>query len=133
VTKKTEAKSMFDREQLVDAGHKAWLAGLGAYVTVSKEAGDLFDRLVEKGKKATPDMPDLSGMMDDATGRAKKLANKVGEVVHDGTVATLHRFGVPTSEDIQGLTRRVDRLTEKVDALTQVPAGRTHHASHSHA
>ncbi len=118
MSEKTEAKSLFDTDQLFEAGRKTWLAGLGLYVMASERAEKLFDRLVEKGKETElPEGPDVRGLMHDATTRVKKVADQVGDKVAEQTVATLHRFGVPTREDIQGLARRVDQLTTKVDAL----------------
>lgn len=117
-TKSETQQTPFEREQLVEAGRKAYLAGLGAMAMIGERAQTLFDWLVEKGKTADlPETPDVRGMVDDATKRMKTYADKVGDAVEENTAALLHRFGVPTRDDIQVLTRRVEQLSAKVEAL----------------
>ena len=47
----------------------------------------------------------------------KGAFDKAEHAVHRAVTATLGRAGVPSHEEIQTLTRRVETLTEKVEQL----------------
>lgn len=113
-----------------------WLAGLGAFAAVQKEGTKVltttqaesvkvFNTLVKQGK--------------DIEARAKKVAVKQAELVSDKTTQaidkleqvfqdrvsrSLNRLGVPTTDDVKALTRRVEELTRSVTALAGAKAAR---------
>ena len=104
-------------------------AGLGALAVTQNEGGKLFDSLVKEGqtfeKKTRKDVDGavtefrgtieerISKVRTDATTNVKKL-----EKLFDERVArVLARLGIPTSDDIQKLAKRVQDLSKEVKAL----------------
>lgn len=105
-------------ETLRAAGRSIWLAGVGAAMTFGEEAGDIFDRLVEKGRKIEGrELQDVRKAFGRAGDRAKDVGTRLGDKAEEGVTAVLHRFGVPTRHEIQKLITRVEQLTAKVDDL----------------
>ena len=58
-------------------------------------------------------------------GRASDTWDKLETVFEDRVSRALNRLGVPTRDDIQELSERVDALNKAVKELTQPKAGRT--------
>jgi poly(hydroxyalkanoate) granule-associated protein len=114
------------------SAHEIWLAGLGALTVAEEEGGKLFKVLVKKG----------AGMEALNKARLEKLINKVKPMREDAGVAlqkvgagvdnsmasVLHRLGVPTRKEIQGLTKRVEELTKNLERRR--PARPKKHAVH---
>lgn len=113
-----------------DGAYKAWLAGLGTVALVEDQSknlvGDskkLFTDLVERGRK----FEDRSKKeVDKATKEAKKEArnvkgrvgkgvDEIAEQVDKRVATTLHRMGIPTRNEIQNLTDRVEELTARLE------------------
>ena len=114
-------------DELLDSARRVWLAGLGALATAGEEGARAFSRLVESGREVA----DRSGSTVGSTvgssyERAKDTArstwNDLGSAMDETLTATLHRLGVPTRDDIQTLTRRVEELSAKIEQLRGRPA-----------
>lgn len=102
-----------------ETAKKIWLAGVGALTLAEEEGSKLFRVLVDKGKKneAMADFP-----RETATTAQKRLEgmwDRIGHGLEERVQSALHRIGVPTRDEIAGLTRRVDAMNR---ALTQKPA-----------
>lgn len=102
-----------------ETAKKIWLAGVGALTLAEEEGSKLFKVLVDKGKRneAMSDFP-----RETAKTAQKKLEgmwDKIGHGLEERVQSALHRIGVPTRDEIAGLTRRVDAMNR---ALTQKPA-----------
>lgn len=94
---------------------KVWLASLGALSAVENESAQLFDQLVERGKSVE------SKGRKQVTKAKKELESTTDEltVKLDGQVSdVLRRMGVPSQNQVQELTLRVEQLTDKVDQLS---------------
>jgi len=132
----TNDRSEFDLKDLPDEvtgrAREIWLAGLGALSRLEQEGDKVFESLVERGKdyedkrsqqfkEATENFRqqqeslthDVSKRLDDAT-------KSVEKAVSDTLSGTLGRIGVPTRDEVRGLSRRVGELSEKLDALSQM-------------
>jgi len=132
----TNDRSEFDLKELPDEvtgrAREIWLAGLGALSRLEQEGDKVFESLVERGKdyedkrsqqlkEATENFRkqqeslthDVSKRLDDAT-------KSVEKAVSDTLSGTLGRIGVPTRDEVRGLSRRVGELSEKLDALSQM-------------
>lgn len=114
------------QENLTTAGRTLMLAGMGAVATVADESTSLWDTLVEKGRArrgerklmaVLPQVPQIDRLVEDAGEQVKKLGDRAQKLVHDQTAAALHRFGVPSRDEIQVLIRRVEQLSAKIEAL----------------
>jgi poly(hydroxyalkanoate) granule-associated protein len=109
----------------VETGRNVWLAGLGVVAEAETQGKDIFENLVKKGETFEARYKKgIDETVDNAGDRLKKARNwfedrtdKSLDGVSDAFTRALHRFGVPTREDIQTLSRRVEKLTKKVEGL----------------
>ena len=114
---------------VLGSAHKLLLAGLGTAKTVGEESGEMFDRMVARGREVeTKGKQEL----DTRKREIEKLTHKVEARVEDfggqldkQITAALGRLGVPSRTEIQTLTRRVEELTLKVDRLATTAPART--------
>ena len=105
-----------------DSAHQIWLAGLGALSIAGDESGKIFKTLVKRGRAfehaATGRLDDVRGRLD-VRKMAGDAVERISEGLDEGMTDVLHRLGLPTKKEIDGLTRRVERLTK---ALEEKPA-----------
>ena len=133
MTAKKKAKQV--QTEIVENAHQIWLAGLGAVATAQEEGGKLFKNLVEKGE-------DFEKVGKDTVEKAKCTVTGVKVVAEsywetfertldDKVTAVLHRIGVPTKEEIDTLTAKVETLTAAIDKLRtkEAPRPRTRAAA----
>ena len=77
-----------------------------------------FDRLVTKGKDfETSDDNVVGKTLGKMTDTTRDVGRKVGEGVETALGTVLHGVGVPSRKEIRTLIDRVEKLTEKVQAL----------------
>ena len=145
MTKKTLKKKVQAKPDLgklaspvVDSAREIWLAGLGAFSVAQQESGKLieqgnklFEKLVSEGSKLakkTRDMTgatvgDLRGGVESRVGSVKQQAadnwDKLEAIFEDRVARVLGRLGVPTAEDVNKLTERVQELSRQVTALSK--------------
>jgi poly(hydroxyalkanoate) granule-associated protein len=128
-TKRTMNEDRNLQQDLRDSAHKVWLAGLGALSTVEAEGTRLFQQLVEKGRTLESEGRDqmkkarerVETEVDKASGQFKErmggAVDDFGDTLEAKLTEVLHRFGVPTRDEIRDLSRRVEELNSKVDRL----------------
>lgn len=112
-----------------ESAHQIWLAGLGALSLAEDESGKLFKALVKRGKsfeETTKDRVDDLRAKLDVRKAAGDAIEKIGDRVDDGMSDMLHRLGLPTKKEIEGLTKRVERLTKTLE--TAPPKARSRRA-----
>ena len=117
------AKKKAKKGQLRESAEQVWLAGLGALATAEEEGGKAFKTLVNKGeryqksiKKPVGDAKKkVEGTVKEVRGRAGKTWKKVEHAFDNQVTMALHRLGVPTRNEIADLTRRVEKLTRKLE------------------
>ncbi|MEM7481818.1 MAG: phasin family protein [Acidobacteriota bacterium] len=128
--KKKNKKSKKDvQDEILDSAHRIWLAGLGALTTVEEQGSKLFKSLVERGKSMEKEGRKTVGKAKDkvevefdrAKDKVEEGVGKVGETVEQTLSDALHRFGVPTRDEIHTLVTRVEELNKKVDDLRKAP------------
>lgn len=109
------------QDELVGGAHKVFLAGLGTVKTVGEESGELFDRLVERGRdletRTRDEFQARTGTFRKMTHRVEGRVDELGDQVDRQITSALHRLGVPTRDEIRTLTSRVEELSRKVDRL----------------
>ncbi len=106
------------RETIEGTGKNIWFAGLGVLSTVEKTARNTFDDLVAKGKNRDEnDVTMVEKSFDTVVEQVKTVSDKVDQGVKETTRATLNRFGVPSSDQIQDLIARVETLNKKVEEM----------------
>ena len=128
-------------DELVERGREVWLAGLGALSRVEEEGDRVFQDLVNRGQSyeekrrqqfddATAEINDelnkqqesiseeFNRRFDDVSRRVSDAAQTVEKTVSTTLNDTLGRLGVPTRNEVQGLSSKVGQLSEKLDALS---------------
>ena len=110
-----------------ESAHEIWLAGLGALSLAEDESGKLFKALVKRGKVFEEDTKDRLDELKKKLDMRKAAAgaiDKIGDAVDDGVTEMLHRLGLPTKREIDGLSKRVERLTKALETAPPKARGR---------
>lgn len=124
------------------SAREVWLAGLGALNIAQQEGGKvlergskLFQRLVEEGSKfegkARSDIEgavsDFRGEVEQRTESVRKQASdnwdKLEKIFEDRVARALAGLGIPTRDDINGLSARVADLAEQVRKMDSGSTG----------
>jgi poly(hydroxyalkanoate) granule-associated protein len=116
---KKKAKEI--QEELLGSAHKVWLAGLGALSMAEEESGKLFKNLIKRGEDVEKrGKGQVDKAMETVSG-VKTVAESYWEtfetMVDDKVTAVIHRLGVPTKDEIEDLTKKVEDLTQSIDKL----------------
>ncbi|WP_137936613.1 phasin family protein [Chitinivorax sp. B] len=110
---------------IVDSANQIWLAGLGALARAQVEGNKVFEALVDAGRKIEEEGKRIAGdRVGEATGRAVETWDKLETVFQDRVARSLSRLGVPTESDVKALSKRVEELTDSVNALLGKPASK---------
>ena len=114
-------KSKELQQDIMESAHKVWLAGLGAVAMAEQEGGKFFTNLMEKGekleKKSKQKVDQAKGTVAGMKTVAESYWETFGRTVDDRMTAVIHRIGVPTKDEIESLTKKVQDLTVAVDKL----------------
>jgi len=109
------------QNDIMDSAHKIWLAGLGAVAMAEKEGGKFFAGLIEKGKtledKSKDQVEKAKGTVAGMKTVAESYWETFGRTIDEKVTAVIHRIGVPTKDEIEALTTKVENLTVAVDKL----------------
>lgn len=104
---------------LRESANQIWLAGLGALSLAEDEGGKFFKALVKRGKALETDMKDrvdeVRGKLDARKATGETLV-RIETGFENGVAGVMHRLGLPTKKEIDGLAKRVDRLTKAIEA-----------------
>jgi poly(hydroxyalkanoate) granule-associated protein len=140
VVKKTQAKPAASNiaAPVVDSAREIWLAGLGAFSFAQNESGKiieqgnkLFEKLVSEGVKlekktrnaAESTVGGIKGEVESKVGAVRKQAvdnwDKLENIFEDRVARVLGQLGVPTAEDVNKLSARVQTLSSKVTAIAK--------------
>jgi len=103
-----------------ESATKIWLAGLGAFSKGQVgEGGKLFEALVREGEAV---QNRASKPAQDAISEARTKAigawDKLEQVFVERVQGALHSLDVPTKQDIDALSKRVQELTKVADRLS---------------
>lgn len=140
--KKVQAKAPASKlgGNVVDSARDIWLAGLGAFSVAQHESGKLveqgnklFDKLVSEGKKLEKNTrgaaeDTVGGLRSDVESRVDAVRqqavdnwDKLEGIFEERVARVLGRMGVPTADDVNKLSARVQKLSDQVTVL----AGKT--------
>jgi poly(hydroxyalkanoate) granule-associated protein len=108
-----------------ESANRVWLGGLGAFAKTQEEGEKLFQTLVKEGeqvekrarKAAEARIEDAKGKVVEFRGKANEQFDRLEELFQERVARVLNRMGVPTQEDIQELSKRVEALNESIMAL----------------
>ncbi len=114
------------QDDLKESAHKIWLAGLGAFAMAEEEGGKFLKNLVNKGEDVEARGKEKVEKAKDAVSGVKTVAESYWETfertVDDRITSVLHRIGVPTKDEIQTLTSKVEDLTTSIENLRKADA-----------
>ena len=109
------------QQDIMESAHKVWLAGLGAVAMAEQEGGKFFYNLLEKGQKlegkSRKQVEKAKGTVSGMKTVAESYWETFGRTIDDQMTAVIHRIGVPTKDEIETLTKKVENLTVAVDNL----------------
>ncbi len=127
----TEKKPAKLAETLVGSANEIWLAGLGAFAKAQSEGKKIYDKLIDEGKdfeklfKSVPQkaVKDVKSSVSSTVNTAKKRAteswDKLEDVFEKRVEKSLKSLGVPTSNELGDLIKRIDSLTTEVTKLAK--------------
>ena len=123
---KKQQKKVYD--DVRESAHKIWLAGLGALAKAEEEGTKVFQNLVEAGEefeaRGRKRFKLVKGKVDEVVEKAEGRFEKLGDTFDDKVAAAVQKLGVPSRDEIQRLTKRVEELTAKVDKIKPTPRPR---------
>ncbi|MGB5290805.1 MAG: phasin family protein [Lysobacterales bacterium] len=133
--KKVQAKPAVP---VVDSAREIWLAGLGAFsvaqnegAKVIEQGNKLFEKLVSEGVKlekktrnvAESAVGDIKGEVESKVGAVRKQAvdnwDKLETIFENRVARVLGQLGVPTAEEVNKLSERVQTLATKVTSMSK--------------
>jgi len=121
MTAKKKAREF--QNEVKDSAHKIWLAGLGAMAMAEEEGSKLFRNLVEKGERIEVRGKEQVEKAKDTVGGVKEVAESYWETfsrtLDERVTSIIHRIGVPSKDEIEALTTKVEDLTKSVEKLRQ--------------
>lgn len=108
------------------SAHKAWLAGLGAVALAGEQGRELFDQLVDRGRKLEARGRQEVGRVKGEAGRTRRRVggtiDELGATVDRRVADAMHRLGIPTRDEVATLTRRIEEMTARVSELPAATA-----------
>ena len=116
-------------KSIMESAQQIWLAGMGAFGRAQQEGTKLFETLVKEGmslekhtrKLATGKVGEVRGVVeknvDQVRERAADTWDRLEKVFEERVQRALNRLGVPSREDLQGLSKRVDQLNAELRKL----------------
>ena len=117
------------QDKLLYTVHQIWLAGLGAASKASQGTPRLLDELVAEGarvqaqqrgaaEKALRALVDtVNARVDQVRGQAADTLNNLEKIFQVRVHRALAQLGVPSGEEIEALSKRIDRLNESIDRV----------------
>ncbi len=139
--KKTTAKTADAKAQaehlsksLSESAQQVWLAGVGAFSRAQAEGTKLFEGLVKEGMGLEQTMRKFAGgraevvrdVVENRVGQARERAtdtwDKLEKVFEDRVQRALVKLGVPSREDLNDLSSRVEALTAELRRQGGKPA-----------
>jgi poly(hydroxyalkanoate) granule-associated protein len=119
--------------QVTESGREIWLAGLGAFSTARQEGNKLFELLVKEGKQLESRTRAYAGSsMSQLKSRASGTIGMLERAFEQRVAQALKGIGVPTSRDVDQLSRRVAQLDRNVATLVGRKSGGSRRGRKAH-
>jgi poly(hydroxyalkanoate) granule-associated protein len=138
-SKRASAAASKPMANAIEVGHQIWLAGLGALARAQREGPKLFESLVEEGGSVEEQQRAKAqrlvkgaweGLRETVDTRTAEVRSKAGEAIDNLEAVfqsrvqkALQQLGMPTSKEINALSRKVNELNQSVHALTRSKSG----------
>lgn len=134
----TKASAAAEAERLSrslsESAQQIWLAGVGAFSRAQAEGTKLFEGLVREGMGLEATVRKFAGgradvvrdVVESRVGQARERAtdtwDKLEKVFEDRVQRALVKLGVPSRDDLNDLTHRVEALTNELRRQGGKPA-----------
>ncbi len=117
------------QQRLLGTVHQIWLAGLGAASKASEGAPRLFEELVTEGariqakqrgaaEKAVKGLIEaVNSQVGQIRGQANDTLNSLEKIFQTRVNRALTQLGVPSAEEVEALSKRIDMLNGNIDKL----------------
>jgi poly(hydroxyalkanoate) granule-associated protein len=126
--KKQKAEKNAKTTEATFEPYRVWLAGIGAAARARAGDAKLYESLVEEGRDAISDRgkkvkKKVQKMGDDIRLWFDSTREDVGTRLNQALSDAVHSAGVPTTDVIESLSRKVEELTERLASMeAAVPA-----------
>ena len=135
-----------DGNALLDMVHQIWLAGLGAVSKAQSGTPKLLEELFGVGARVHADTREaaekllrgvlgdvqstLNARMGQVRGKAADAFENLEKIFQTRVHRALNQLGVPSAEDVEALSERVDTLNTNIEKLARghkpAPRARAH-------
>ncbi|HUK00749.1 MAG TPA: phasin family protein [Steroidobacteraceae bacterium] len=135
------------QERMLNAVHQIWLAGLGAASKAQRGAPPLFENLVSEGARVHAQTRGaaekaLRGVVGDVQerinsslgqvrGQAEETMANLEKMFQTRVHRALIQLGIPSAEEIEALSKRVDNLNANIGRLAR--SRKPHAGARAHA
>ena len=127
---KKKKKESTSKEDMAERSRDIWLAGLGALSAVEEEGSKLFKKLVDRGSDFEKKRKELFEKKAEEVSEQYQKMGKTVEQAFEGAEGTMEgqfrkvvtRLGLPTSNEMEELSKKIDVLTEKVEEMQKKKA-----------
>lgn len=118
---------------MMESAQQIWLAGLGALSKAQQEGGKFFETLVEEGAQVQEKTRNYTQTqfeqaqrraepwMNGARKRTSDAFGKFEQMFDQRLARAMERMQMPTREDFENLSARVEELTREVRAGKRAP------------
>ena len=120
-----------------DSAQQIWLAGLGAFAKAQEEGGKVFEALVKEGvsiqrktqaateEKIAEAASKMTGLASDIQAKAGNRWDKLENIFEERVAKALSKLGVPSMNEVNALTARIDQLEKDLQKLNDGGFGAT--------
>jgi poly(hydroxyalkanoate) granule-associated protein len=112
--------------KIMESGQQIWQAGLGAFAKAQEEGSKLYDALVKEGsnlekittKYTSSKVEEVRDAVESTVNQVKQKASdnwdKLEKVFEERVGRALSALGIPSREELNELSKRVDELAKAV-------------------
>jgi poly(hydroxyalkanoate) granule-associated protein len=127
--KATRPAAQTTQQRLLGTVHQIWLAGLGAASKASDGAPRLFEELVVEGARVQAKqrgaaekamkglMVAVNARVGQVRGQATDTLNGLEKIFQTRVHRALAQLGVPSADEVEALSKRIDMLNHNIDRL----------------
>lgn len=124
---------------MLETLHQVWLAGLGAMVKAQRGAPQILEDLISEGARVHEETrgaaekalrgvignvrSTIDARTEQVRGRASDAMENLEKIFQTRVHRALTRLGVPSAEEVQALSKRVDSLNANIDKLARARRG----------
>ena len=129
---KQKPESQFSKK-IKESANQIWLAGLGAYSKAEKEGNKLFEALVKDGEQIenkTKDKMDeqvssYKDKVEEVKDKAATSWERIEKAFDERVSKALARLNIPTKQDVDELSERIDQLNKVIEELAAGEKGKS--------